>query len=131
MPLTLEDILAADDLQIETVPTPEWGGDVCIRPLDGNARDRYDQIRSEKMFPEDGGQADWSGLRAALVGLALCDERGTLANPTELQLMQLGQKSGAALDRVHTRVRDISGLGVDAVEHAEKNSPTGQNESSG
>lgn len=120
MPLTLDEIIDSSDLQVYKVPTPEWGGEVCIRPLDGNGRDRYDQIRSEKLAPEE-GEADWRGLRAALVALALCDENGTLLNPTEMQVIQLSQKSGAALDRVFCEVRDRSGLGVETLERAEKN----------
>ena len=35
MLLTRDAILAAADIQTETVPVPEWGGEVAVRPLTG------------------------------------------------------------------------------------------------
>lgn len=135
MPLTLSQILDANDRPIETVPIPEWGGEVCVRALTGDQRDRYDQYQADKRWPDKDenpeAEADWRGLRAMAVAMALCDEHGAPQEATELQVLQLGAKNGKALDRVFDAVKRISGLSADAVETAEKNSPGDPSGSSG
>jgi hypothetical protein len=127
--LSKGDILAADDAAPVRHDTPEWAGYVFVRPITCDDRDRYEQWTSEKRWPEQ-GDADWAGLRARLVGLALCDSAGALHNYTDAELLALGQK-GAAMERLFRLVRDISGMAPDAEATAEKNLPTDQNDSSG
>lgn len=125
--LTLEQILAADDRKIITVACPEWGGDVAMMPFSGNDRDWYDQLQSSKRWPTDESgkevpeQADWQGIRAAAVARAMCDEKGTRVKATEADVLALGERSGAALDRCYLALRKASGLGADEEEKAEKN----------
>lgn len=137
MGLTKQQILEANDRKVEMVPTPKWGGDVFVRPLDGDSRDEYDRIVSEKRWPAPDPisgatpEPDWRGLRAALCALGMCDENGTLMGFTELEVIALGHKDGETLDRVHRKIRDISGLNIEAIEEAEKNSPGDQKGNSG
>ena len=128
--LTKQQILAADDRKPICVPCPEWGGDVYVRPLGGDERDRYDQVVNEKRWPDE-GDPDWRGIRAALLALTLCDADGELLRFSEHETAQLGQKSAVALDRCYAAARDASGLGVNAIEDAAKNSSGGQSENSG
>jgi hypothetical protein len=134
-------ILQAEDRKPELVKTPEWAAfgvpEVYVIDIGGDGRDRYDQIQGKKKYPTDDNgdvveeKIDFRGLRAALVSMGLCDARGNHAEWTEREIHALGKKSGAALDRVFRRIRDKSGLGADAVEQAEKNSPADPNGNSG
>lgn len=122
-------LLAADDHRIERVATPEWAASglpaVFVRALDGHGRDRYDQIQAAKRWPHDEKgnrlEGDWRGLRAELLAMTLCDERGTLLGFSDLEIHALGQKCGAPLDRCFDVAQRISGLGADAVEQEAKN----------
>ncbi|MFE3382837.1 hypothetical protein [Streptomyces anulatus] len=40
--LSAEQILDADDLAIEDVPVPEWGGTVRVKGMSGTERDRFE-----------------------------------------------------------------------------------------
>jgi ApbE superfamily uncharacterized protein (UPF0280 family) len=115
-------ILGADDLKIETVPVPEWGGTVCVRNLRGWERDKFDQ--------DVGGAVDKTHARAKLVSMALCDKSGASLGFTEEDAIALSDKSAAPLDRLFVVVCKSSGIGKQDVEELEKNLP-GQNESSG
>ena len=49
MPLTRDQIIEKDDVQIEEVPVPEWGGTVLIRGMSGLQREQFEaSIRFEK-----------------------------------------------------------------------------------
>jgi hypothetical protein len=115
MPLTKEQILAAQDLPLQTVQVPEWGGEVTVRAMTGRERGEFDD-KVSKM--KDG---TW-GMRVALLARTLCDEQG---NPmfTDAEVEQLGAKSAAALARVEAIATEINGYRRDEVE---KNSEGGQ-----
>lgn len=124
MLLTKEQILGANDLPVDRVKVPEWGGEVCVRSLMGWERDRID-IRMNG--------ADKTHYRAATVAMAICDESGNAMGFTEDEVIALSNKSAAPLDRVFEAVCKLSGIGpkdIQAAEDAEKNSH-GQNGSSG
>jgi hypothetical protein len=122
-------LLGADDVVIEKVPTPEWAAAglpvVWLRSLSGTGRDRHDQVAREKKYPfDDHGRrlpADWGGLTADLLARMLCTETGELLGFNEAEVMLLGTKNGAALDRCFEVASRISGLGPNAVEQAEGN----------
>jgi hypothetical protein len=115
------EILGADDLRIEKVPVPEWGGDVCVRNLRGWERDKFDQ---EVGFAEDKTHA-----RAKLVSLSLCDESGASLGFTEDDAIALSNKNAKPLDRLFDTACKLSRIGRQA-EELEKNG-NGQSESSG
>lgn len=127
MPLSKDQILGSPTkLRVEEVRVPEWGAGetVCIRELTGDERDAYDQIVVK--------QGDnYRGLRAHLVAMSLCDEKGTSLGFTEAEVKQLGGKSGAAIDRVFQAAQRLSGLAPDSQEVAAKNSESDQSENSG
>ena len=127
--LTKADILQANDLQVELVATPEWGGDTAVRGLTGDERDRFEQHANAMRWPEK-GEPDWTGMRALYCSMGICDMEGNSLGFTEAELVQLGKK-GAALERVYDRIRKLSGMGIESLEEAEKNLPATQSESSG
>ena len=44
--LSRDDILNADDLTIETVAVPEWGGEVNVKTLTGAEKDKWQTARA-------------------------------------------------------------------------------------
>ncbi|WP_428303910.1 hypothetical protein [Lacipirellula sp.] len=129
MSLTIDQVLAAKDRQMITVKCPEWEGDVCLLPFSGDERDWYDQMMNKKRYPvDDNGKvstelADWRGVRAACIAKAWCNENGVKPETpiTELQILALGTKSGAPIDRCYEALAKASGLAANSAEDAEKN----------
>ena len=112
-------ILCANDLQIEDVDVPEWGGSVRVRSFTGRERDAFEasMVRGEGKDRK----VDLTNMRARLVGLTVIDEGGQrLFTDEEVDL--LGSKSGAALDRVFAIAQKLNGLSGADVEELTKNS---------
>ncbi|HEX6880944.1 MAG TPA: phage tail assembly chaperone [Terriglobales bacterium] len=114
-----EEILAADDIRIELVQVPEWGGVVYIRTLSGTQRERYvESIRKvtghgkkqsvEIVLAESG---------AKLAAQTICDEKGTLLF-SEMDVKALGKKSSKALQRIIDAAAKLNGLDDEAEEEA-------------
>lgn len=72
MPLTKEQILAADDMGLLEVQVPEWGGSVFIRVMTVGERDSYE---NEWMANKSTGVANF---RSKFLQRVLCDEKGAL-----------------------------------------------------
>lgn len=127
MQLTKEAILQADDLVMEKVAVPQWGGDIYIRVMTAAARDKFDKGNLTKT--DDGYEANFDNVRARLVVLTACDEKG---NPlfTEFDAVQLGLKNGEAVDLLAQVARRLNKLDQKDVEEAAKNSEPGQSEGS-
>ena len=113
--LSVEDILSAEDLPTETVPTPEWGGAVLIR---GFTKAREFAIRQEAMTADG---MDEERFEMLLFINGVIDPQFTVD-----QLEVLKEKSGAVIDRVLTRIMDISGLSKEAQERAKARFPEGR-----
>jgi hypothetical protein len=115
--LTKEAILAADDIQSERIPVPEWGGDVMVRGLTGSQRDAWEASltirRGKQMIP------DMRNFRARLVVLCVVDETGALVFH-EGDIDALANKSGSALDRIYDAAARLSGIGENDVEELTK-----------
>lgn len=113
--LSRAEILDADDRNITRVSVPEWGGDVFVRTMGGDDRDAW-ELSNARLRKQAAGDnlASMAGIRARLCAAAMCDENGerlfTLAD-----VLALGRKSGAALDRVFDAARKINGMGDDEV----------------
>ncbi len=120
-------ILAASDIQQESVEVPEWGGSVIVRGLTGAQRDRFEA----SMFGQRQGKPVFrlQNLRAQLVMLSVVDEQGKQLFD-ESDVMALGQKSAAALQRIWNVAQRLSGLTEADVEELTKNSESDQSASS-
>ncbi len=116
--LSIDEILAADDVVVESVSCPEWGGTVYLRSICSDLRDDHDQrfMRDEK------GQQDLVGMRRTLVGMCLCDSAGNAAAITPSQIIALGKKSSGAMDRCYAACQRINSMGPHDIEAAGKNS---------
>lgn len=105
--LSRDQILKADDLAIEQVEVPEWGGTVLVRGLTGEERDMYEQSLVEGRGKN--AQMNLRNARAKLVVLCVVDEAGKpLFQRADVAV--LGRKSAAALDRIFEAAKRLSGL---------------------
>lgn len=118
-----------DDIKMELVEVPEWGGSLYVRGLTGFERDRFEaEVVDDR---KDSKRMNLTNVRARLVALAVVDENGTrLFKPTDIEW--LGQKSAAVLDRIYdvaTRLSgisdtDIEGMVDDLKEASSEDSPS-------
>ena len=116
--LTKDAILGADDLKVEVVAVPEWGGDVKVRALRGSERDFYEQ----SLFTGEGENRKFTlaNARAKLMVLCIVDDEGKrMFQDGEADL--LGQRNAAVLDRLYDVAQRLSGIGGKALEDAVKN----------
>lgn len=121
--LSASDILNADDLPIERVELPAWGGHVYIRTLTGKERDFYEMSCLT-------GKDSMQNMRAKLVALTACTEdRKPIFTPE--QIKELGKKSCVELDRCFEVAQRINRLRAEDVEGLIKNFIGDQNGSIG
>lgn len=108
MRLSRDDILKAEDASTEEVPCPEWGGTVLVRGMTGRERDEFELSTLEQ---GRGGRSkpNLVNIRAKVVARCCVNDDGerlfTLAD-----VQALGDKSGAAIDRVYGVAARLSGL---------------------
>jgi len=126
--LTKEELMAAEDRRPVRVAVPEWGGDCWLLPMGGDDRDAFDQWATENTRCDE---PNWRGLRAQLVAACLCDSGGELFGFTDAEILALGQKSAAALDRLFEVAQRINRITDKDLDELEKNSPSGPNDGPG
>ena len=105
--LTRDQILQAEDTRTTDVPVPEWGGTVRVKELTGQQRDQYELYVNQNL------KSERLNARAHLVALCAVDEAGKRLF-TSKDIIELGKKSAAALDRVWEAARILSGIGPEA-----------------
>lgn len=128
--LSKDAILSADDLESKEVEVPEWGGSVIVKAMSGEERDAFENSLTKRRpviaGPRKGEMEtipDTSNVHAKLVARTIVDPDGArLFNDGEI--VALGKKSAAALQRVWDVAAELSGIGADAAEDAEGNSET-------
>lgn len=113
--LTRDQILKSDDLKTEVVSVPEWGGDVIVSTMSGFARDSL-----ESSLVGKGGGTNTVNIRAKFTASTLVDESGKLLF-TDKDVVALGKKSSAALDRVYDVVSRLNKISDKDVEEIAKN----------
>lgn len=126
--LTRDAILKVDDRNYETVEVPEWGGEVRVSVISGNARDEFELAMSKQQ--DKGGLGKGNGIRASLVAQACVDEAGNRLFQVR-DAKALGQKSARALNRVFEVACRLNGIGDEDVIALEGNSQSETNEGSG
>lgn len=108
-----DEILAALDLPIEPVDTPEWAAagypQVWVRGLSGNERDAWELSRYTMGPKGKLIRKPLKFIRAGLVVLCVVDDNGArVFNDDDAEA--LGAKSGAVIDRLFDKARALSGL---------------------
>ncbi len=122
MPSIKERVRAADDRKREKVDVPEWGNvTIWIRSLSGKELDDF-QLNNTIRTGKNRGKLK-ANVRARALILAAEEEDGSRAFSDE-DLVWLGQKSGAALDRCFDVFRRLNRMGEDLEAEEEKNSET-------
>src|SRR5438874_1567721 len=106
--LTREEILAANDLITESVSVPEWGGAVLVRTLTAAERDAFEA--SCYIGRGQDRKENFVNLRARMVALSIVDATGAKPFSGD-DVKALGEKSGAALDRVYAVAQRLTGFG--------------------
>ena len=121
--LTRDEILSREDIRTEDVEVPEWGGTVRVRGMTGAKRDEFEDgltqstplTRAQRRRGESAQTVTMDNVRAKLCAWCIVDERNELVF-VDTDIAQLGEKSGAALDRVFEVASRLSGIGEDDVE---------------
>lgn len=118
MALNRDQILEVADLKTETVSVPEWGGEVIVASMTGEARDVWEQ----SLVVAEGGKsrANLENIRARLVVATVVDENGNRLF-TDKDVAILGRKSSAALERVCKVAQRLNGLTATDVEQLKGN----------
>jgi len=111
--LKRDDILKVQDIRVEKVHVPEWGGDVYIKGMNGMERDAFEA--SVVQMRGKGTNVDMSNIRAKLAAQTICDENGERLF-TDADIKALGKKSASALQRVFEVAQKLSGIGDDAIQ---------------
>lgn len=125
--LTREKILAADDMRQERLEVPEWGGDVIVRGLTGEQRDRFEN----SLWKGRGKQriVVSTNMRAKFVALSVVDDKGKLLfSPADV--LALSAKSAKGLDRIFAKAQELSGISDEDVAELEGNLGSGPTEDS-
>ena len=119
MALTRDDILNCDDVQIVKLSVPEWGGHLYVKSMAGEDRDAWEaaQIGGTATKPK----VKLDNMRATLAAHTVCDESGKLLFAVA-DIVLLGKKSSAALERVHVVARKLSRISADDIEELVGNS---------
>jgi len=103
-----EQIIGAEDIKIQTVPVPEWGGTVCVRTISAGDWDDFENSLVEIV---DGNKkkADLDDYRARFASIVICDTDGNkLFFKSDIDA--LTQKSKIGLDRVVEAGRELNGI---------------------
>jgi len=116
--LTRDQILAVKDRKTETVSVPEWGGSVLVTAMSGAARDAWEA----SLITRKGNKVETNlqNMRARLVAACVVDQSGALLF-SDADIEALGQKSGAALERVCKVAQRLNGLTDGDLEAAKGN----------
>lgn len=118
--LNRDQIFQAQDITYEDVAVPEWsppGGEVAcirIRGLSGTERDKFEENSLVK-GKKGARDVNMRNIRARLVAECAINEDGSpLFQPGDV--LTLGQKSAAALDRCFKAAQRLSGMSDDDIE---------------
>lgn len=130
--LTRDQILKAADFKYAEIACPEWGGTVLIRSLTGTERDQFE---ADTLTQRGKIQIlNLRNVRARLVSLCIISDRvenGGKRVFSDSDVLALGDKSAAALDRVFTEAMKLSGLTETDVKELAGNFDEGQSDTSG
>lgn len=121
--LSRDEILSREDIRTEDVDVPEWGGTVRVRGMSGTKRDEFEDgltqskpiTRAQRRRGESPQTVTMANIRATLCAWCIVDEGNELIF-SDADIAQLGEKSGAALDRAFDVAMRLSGIGEDDVE---------------
>lgn len=112
--LSAENIFSADDMKVEPVDVPEWGGRIYVRRLTGRERDEFEQLMNDRRA---GKILKVRGVITKIVALAACTSDGTQLFTSKDAEAKLDEKACAPLMRVFDAALKISGMRDDDVQN--------------
>ncbi len=128
--LSREEILNAQDEQIEEVYVAVWGGYVYVKSLSGQERDRFERDIVEWKGRGRNTKAEMKdNIRARLVALTVVDPETKKQIFSTKDMEALGKKSAAALDTIYDAAQRLSKLSDEDVEELAGNSETAADDS--
>lgn len=108
--LTKEQILNCNDVKLEKVAVPEWGGEIYVKSISGKERDAVDSF-----IASAGRGSSYPGFRALLCTYAICDETGqSLFTPSDVQALEA--KNAVVLQRVFDKALAVNGMSAEAAQ---------------
>lgn len=124
-------ILGYDDLPVVKVTIPEWGGiDLYVRAMNGYERDSfmYSKWQARQENDEDNANDDvgtdlMNNITASTLARVICSDpegKNRVFSDDEEEILALGRKSAAALNRLNDAFKQVNGDLVDD-EEMEKN----------
>lgn len=124
MSLSKDQILSAADLETRVVSVPEWGGEVTLRSMTGTDRDAYEQ--SITRIQGDKAVQNFANAKAKFLAKCIVDDDGELMFTSASDIVALGGKSNAAIERLFLAAADMNGLSDESIEAIEGNSDAAQ-----
>lgn len=115
--LTRDQILGADDRKTREVEVIEWGGTVLIRTLSGKERDKFEA--SLQVTRGTKTKQNFENFRARLIALCIVNDSGERLF-ADSDVVLLGDKSVAALQRVFNACNEMNGLSDEDVDELTK-----------
>lgn len=103
-------IVASQDIETAIVAVPEWGGDVCVRAINGRTQAEFAKRVTEA---QDKGAGDLWGLKLWLVAQCLVDENGARLFADGEESI-LAEKSAKVINRIADRVMELGGMTEDS-----------------
>lgn len=116
MALNKAKILAAEDVKLDKVAVPEWGGDVYIKTLSGTERDAFEDAYSQDKMRQ---------FRVRFLVLTLCDEKGERLF-TDKEVDELGKKSALVIAKLFEKAWSLNALRSEDVDALGKGSASDQ-----
>ena len=115
--LNRDAILKINDIAIEQVDVPEWGGSVFVKGMNGSERDQFEQSIVQQRGKN--ARVNMANIRAKLAAQTICSKDGERLF-TDADVKALGGKSASALQRVFDVAQRLSGISSDDVEELAK-----------
>jgi len=115
--LSRDDILKAEDIKVELVEVPEWGGSVHVKGMTGAERDQFESSIVQQRGKNH--SVNMVNIRAKLASQTICDESGKRLF-TDADVKALGAKSAVALQRVFDIAQRLSGITSEDVDELAK-----------
>ena len=115
--LTLDDIYATQDINIERVYVPKWKGYIYLREQSGNDLDKLEKQARQ-------GIANINYVRAQFIAMSLCDKDGKRIikkEDAESHYRKLSEKSGAALNFLVDKISEMNRVTQEDLEKMAKN----------
>lgn len=126
--LSRDQIRNSQDIVVERVAVPEWGGAVMVRAMTGTERDAFEQ--SLVVGHGRAQRVQLHNVRARLCSITIIDPATNRRMFTDRDVEWLGTKSSAALDRVYEVAARLSKITDKDVEELVGNSESGPSDDS-